>query len=164
VAFDLNNLKEQVQTIFDTANDTAAAYDLSTGLTTRVQKVLKLNPALIPVQANWYPYVSVWVDAKDVEPADFAGNQLMAKRQATVHLKVAGAVWENAVADEAVDEADNECEQLMENIEEILRRNPQLSATVTWQFPGRIQYYNASLGEGACLRAGVMDLEATVFY
>ena len=164
MALDLNNLKEQIQAVFQAANTTTAAHDLSSGLATRVQRVVKLNPALIPVQADWYPYVSVFVDNKQVEPADFAGTQLAAKRQAKVNLKIVGGVWNTLADDSEIDEADEDCESLMENIEEVLRRDPTIGGTVTWQFPERVQYYNASLGEGACLRAGVMDLEATVFY
>lgn len=166
MSLDLNLLKETLQNVFDAANTTTATRDLSTGLTTRVQRVVKLNPSLIPIQADWYPYVSIWIDSKDVEPADFAATQLAAKRKATVRLKVAGGVWETGVAvgAEGVDEADEDCESLMENIEEVLRGNPTVNGLVTWHFPVRTKYYNAPLEEGSCLRVGVLDLDATVFY
>lgn len=161
---DLNNLKEQVQTIFQAANTTTASTDLSSGLARRVRRVVKLNPALIPIQANWYPYVSVYIDSKDVTLEDFAGTQALAKRSAEVNLKIVGGVWNTLDNDDEVDEADEDCESLMENIEAILRDNPTLGNAALWSRPERIQYYNMGLGEGACLRAGVMDLKATIFY
>lgn len=166
MSINLNQFKEDLQTIFQAANTTTATRDLSSGLATRVQRVVKLNPSLIPIQADWYPYVSAYIDSKDVEPADFAGTQLAAKREARVKIKIVGAVWNTLTTtnEEDVDEADEDCESLMENIEEILRGNPTINGNAIWQFPERVQYYNAALGEGQGLRAGVLDLIATVFY
>ncbi len=164
MALDLNALKETLQTILSTANDTAAAYDLSTSLTTRVQRVVKLNPALINVQSNWYPFVSCYVESKDVELKDMVGTQLASKRQGDINLRIMGAVEVNLHADPETDEADDECEQLMENIEEVLRRNPTLDGRVLWQYPVRVKYYNQEVEEGACVRVGLLDLKATLLY
>lgn len=164
MALDLNALKETLQTILGDANTVTATYDLSTSLATRVQRVVKLNPALINVQSNWYPFVSCYVESKDVELKDMVGTQLASKRQGDINLRIMGAVEVNLHADPETDEADDECEQLMENIEEVLRRNPTLNSAVLWQYPVRVKYYNQEVEEGACVRVGLLDLTATLLY
>src|SRR3990167_2051134 len=153
MAVDLNNLKEQIQTIFETANTTTATADLSSGLETRVQSVLKINPARIPVQATWYPFVTCYIDSKEIELMDFAVNQTTAKRMAKIDLKIVGAVWNSSITDAAVDPADENCEDLMENIEEILRANPTLGGVATWSKPTLVTYHNVGLEDGAHIRA-----------
>jgi hypothetical protein len=161
---DLEAVKEKIQTVLQGANSVGAAYDLSQGMDPRVAHVLKVNPYLIPVQADWHPYVTCFVDSKELKPEDFAGTQSFAKRSAKVNVKVVGCVWNTLTDDPETDNADDECNQLMENIEEVLRRNPTLDGIATWHFPERVQYYNASLDEDTMLRAGILDLAVTVFY
>lgn len=164
MSIDLNNLKEQIQTIFEAANTTTASRDLSNGISKRVQKVLKINPARIPVQASWYPFVTTYIESKDVELVDFAKDQLTAKRKSIVELKVIGAVWNSSISDAASDPADEDCEDLMENIEEILRANPTIAGTCLWSYPTGVTYHNVGLDEGVHIRAGILNLEATIFY
>ena len=163
MALDLNNLKTQLQSIFEAANTTTATHDLSDDMAKRVQRVFKVNPEIIPIEADYYPYVSVRVESKRIEAADFAATQLAAKRQSVVMVKVYGGVWSTKIDDVEVDEADEECETLMENIEQVLRGNPTLNAVATWQFPSAVRYFSG-IGEGVHLRVGVMDLEVTVLY
>jgi hypothetical protein len=164
MSIDLNNLKEQIQTIFEAANTTTASRDLSSGLETRVQRVLKVNPARIPVQASWYPFVTIFIDNKSIIQDGIVKDQLTAKRRAKVDIKVIGAVWNSTVSDDETDSADEDCEDLMENIEEILRANSTLSGVATWSFPTNITYHSASLDEETHIRAGILNLEATIFY
>jgi hypothetical protein len=164
MSLDLNNLKEQIQTIFQTANTTTATQDLSSGLESRVQRILKVNPARIPIQATWYPFVTVYIDRKEVELTDFCKDKLTARRQATVDIKVIGAVWNSSITDDEVDPGDEDCEDLMENIEQVLRANPTLVGSVTWSKPTSVTYHNAELDEGVHIRAGIMNLEALIFY
>lgn len=163
---DLNSLKDQIQTIFETANTTTAAVDLSAGLPAgaRVARVLKVNPARIPVQSTWYPFVSVYVDSKDIELLDVAANQRMGKRKGTVAVKVIGAVWNSSISDDDEDPADEDCESLMENVENILRDNPTLNGIATWVTPTKVTYHNATLDEGNCVRAGILSLDVSVHY
>lgn len=179
MALDLNSLKEQIQAILQTANDAGATRDLSSGLANRVQRVLKINPNRIPVQADWYPYVTIFIDQKSVEMQDFGGSQMNAKRKGEISVKIAGVVVNSLLADAEVDEADDDCESLMENIEEILRANPQLGGSavgsavvgssqvgpiVSWSYPTKVTYHNATLAEGVHIRAGMLDLTVAVFY
>jgi hypothetical protein len=164
MSLDLNNLKEQMQSIFQTANTTTATRDLSNGLETRVQRVLKVNPGLIPPQASWYPYVTIFIDNKTIELTDFAKDQLSAKRKADVTIKVVGAIWNSTINDEEIDPADEDCEDLMENIEQILRANPTLGGIATWSKPTAVTYHSGKYGEEVHIRAGILDLEATLFY
>jgi len=164
MSIDLNNLKEQVQTILQAANTTTASTDLSSGLETRVQRVVKLNPGRIPVQASWYPFVSIYVDNKNVLLQDIARNQSTSKRRAEIGIKILGAVWNSTVNDEEVDPADDDCESLMENIEEILRANDTLNGSATWAHPNDVTYFNANLDEEAHIRVGILSMQASVFY
>jgi hypothetical protein len=164
MAIDLNNVKEQIQSILQTANTLTATQDLSSGLETRVQRILKVNPSRIPVAAHWYPFVTVYTDSKQIEAADFAKDQLSARRKAVLNLKLIGAVWNSTISDEEVDPADEDCEDLMENIEQILRANSTLAGVCSWSFPSGVTYHNANLDEGVHIRAGILDLQATVFY
>lgn len=164
MSIDLNNLKEQIQTIFEQANTTTASRDLSSGLETRVQRVLKINPARIPVQASWYPFVTIYIDNKAISPEGIAVNQANAKRKSVVDVKIIGAVWNSTISDDEADPADDDCDDLMENIEEILRSNSTLNGVATWAFPTEVTYHNASFDEETHIRAGILNLEATIFY
>lgn len=161
---DLDNLKTQIQSILETANTTTASPDLSSGLDTRVAKVLRVNPARIPIQATWYPYVTAFVERKDVELDSIAGDQRKARRMGTAEVKLVGGVWNSTLTDETEDPADNDCEKLMENIEDVLRDNPTLNGAVLWQRPKTVTFHNVSLDEGVHLRVGILSLEAKFYY
>lgn len=161
---DLNNIKEQIQTILADANTTTASVDLSGGLVTRVTRVLKLNPGRVPVQASWYPFVTTFIESKTVILQDIAATQQAAKRRSEVEVRILGAVWNSTFSDNEVDPSDDECEDLMENIEEILRRNNTLNGAVLWHMPSDVKYYNTNLDEETHIRIGVLSLKASVFY
>jgi hypothetical protein len=161
---DLNNLKEQLQSIFEAANTTTATTYLSSGLETKVQRLLKVNPNRIPVQADWYPFVTVFIDSKDIELKDFAVNQVTAKREGDVSVKVVGAVWNSTIDDAEVDPADEDCEALMESVEQVLRQNPTIAGVATWSYPTKVTYHNMSLDEGVHVRFGILNLQATILY
>lgn len=164
MSVDLNNLKEQIQNILGAANTTTASVDLSGGLVTRVQRVLKLNPGRIPVQASWFPFVTTMIESKEVVSQDIAATQLLAKRRAEVNLKIIGAIWNSTFLDNEVDPSDDECEDLMENIEEILRRNDSLNSSVIWHMVNNVTYYNSQYDEETHIRVGILSLKASVFY
>lgn len=156
---DFAGLKSAMKSIFNAANTTTgAAYDLSTGLVPRVKKVLSIHPQRLPIQVSFYPYVSLFVDSKDIEAASIAINQKNAKRSHVIHVKVVGAVRNSKVTDKTADMADDECEKLMENIEEILRRNPTLNGQCLWQMPDTCTYHNKAIDEESALRVGILNL------
>jgi len=162
---DLNNLKEQLQTILESANTTTASVDLSSGLERRIQRVLKVNPGRIPVQASWYPFVTIFIESKDIEIKNMAATQLNAKREGAVSVKIAGAIWNSTInGDNEVDPSDEDCESLMENIEEILRRNDTLNGAATWHAPTNVGYFNANLDEDTHVRVGILTLQTKIFY
>lgn len=164
MALDLKTLKTTMAGIFTTANDTAAAYDLSSGMDNRVSKVLTVNPTRIPIQASFYPCVTLFMSDKQIQDRSMAGNQQSGKRYSELNIKIAGVVWNSSVADPTKDASDDDCEHLMENIEEILRRNETLSGTVTWCYPSAVTYHQVNIDEQANLRAGIMNLKAKVLY
>jgi hypothetical protein len=161
---DLNNIKERIRTIFNTANTTTASVDLSASMTNRVNRVLKLNPLRLPIQASLYPLVTVFIDQKTMESATIARSQTDGKRRCTVSIKVVGAVWNANITDINEDPADEDLENLMENAEQILRNNPDINSTVTWAVPESCTYHETEMGEDAHLRAAILTLNGTVFY
>lgn len=164
---DLNGIKTELQSIFNSANTTTASpIDLSNSLTRRVQKVLSVHPEMIPVQASWYPFVTCYVRSKSVDHAksDIGVDQLQAKRKATINIDVVGAVFnQNTLANDK-DPADTDINYLMENVEYVLRTNPTLNSKVKWQLSNDISYYTAALNTTTHVRAGVLSLSATIFY
>lgn len=164
MALDLNGIKTQIQSLLDAANTTTASTDLSSGMETRVQQVLTLNPARIPVQATWYPFVTCYIDSKSMEDTTIARDQASGKRKAQVDVKIVGAVWNSTVTNANKDDADDDCESLMENIEQILRASPTLNDAVKWSFPTEVTYHNMALEEQTSIRAGILNLKATAFY
>lgn len=163
MAIDLNNIKTSIQSIFQTANTTTATNDLSNSLEDRVKEVMTLNPELIYIDTTRLPAVTCWIDKKTVDPDTIANTQAAAKRKATVTIKIAGLMFRTAIADYRTDESDDQAAILMENIEEILRNNSNLSSSVTWSFPTEVNYYTETQEE-TMYRVGILDLEAIVHY
>lgn len=162
MALDLNNIKTQFKSILDAANTTTAAYDLSTGLNTRVQTIAKVNPLKIPQYASYYPYVTAYVDTKDIEQTNINRNFKDAKFGADINLLIVGAVWEPQQSVFNEDEADEQIETLMENIEEIMRRNFTLNGTVKWCRVEKTEYHSLPIEEETHLRYGVSSLVVRV--
>ena len=164
MALDLNAIKTSIQTILDAANTTTAGTDLSNGLQTRVQSVMKINPSRIPVQSSLYPCVTNYISLKNIELKTIAKDQLTGKRRADIEIKIVGIVWNNVVSAASTDEGDDDCESLMENIEQILRGNPTLSGTVLTQLPTAVTFHSVGVDEQAHLRAGIMNLKVLAEY
>lgn len=163
---DIPNLKEQIRWILDQNNTTTSSVlDLSAGLTNRVQRVAKLNPEKIPLQATQLPAVTVTTNRKVIEEKTIAVNQLNGKRRAEVYFTIYGLVWnDNFSADIYNDAASDDLELLMENTERILRSYHDLGSTVKWQFPTDVEYFNVKIDEQTHFRVGFLDLKVTVFY
>ncbi len=164
MSINLGGIKTQFKSIMDTANTTTAAFDLSSGLNTRVRKVLKVNPARIQPQASFFPWVTVFVDRKAVEHTTIAKDQITARRAGEVALSVVGAVWEPVITDVTADAADDNIETLMENVEEIVRRNFKLNNTVNWSKVEDVAYHSFPLDEQTHMRVGVMRITCRVDY
>lgn len=162
---DLNGLKTAIKSILDTANTTTGSpIDLSQNLNDRVQQVLKVHPGRISIQASFYPYITMFIDDKAIELASIARNQVSAKRLAELEINIVGAVSENIITSVNADDADEEIEALMENIEEVLRSNDTVNSTVKWAKPTRVNYHGAAFDEESIIRAATMTFNATVEY
>jgi hypothetical protein len=165
VAIDLNGIKSAIKNVLDTANDTGAAYDLSAGMSKRVQRVLKVNPLNVPMQASFYPFVTVFVQRKTINLDTMAGDQLKGRRTAEISFSVVGSVWEQTVPNVDEVKADNQIEMLMENIEEVIRRDYKLNNTVLWSRPSSIEYHSYPMrDDSAHLRIGELNLLCKVQY
>ena len=164
MAIDLAGVKTAFKNILDTANTTTAAYPLSTGMATTVQKVLKIDPAKIRPQASFFPFCTIYTDSKSVTLDSINTSQQIAKRTAEVSFNVVGAVWSPIITDITEDQGSEEIELLMENIEEIVRRNFKLSGTCLWTKPVSVSYGSVRFGTTDQARIGVMELQARIQY
>jgi len=162
---DLNNIKSELRSLFNSANTTTAnPIDLSSSLTRRVQKVLSVHPEFIPIQASHYPCVTCYISNKSMPSNDIAKDQLNSKRRGDISIDVVGAVFNQNFLDITKDPADEDINYLMENIELILRSSPSLNGSVLWQNPTSCEYYSTVLNSQVHLRVGILKLEASIFY
>ena len=158
MAVNISDIKTQFKSIMDAANIVGATYYLSTGMNKPVNKVFKVNPLKIPITATKYPYVTIYSDIKDIQQTNINTTFKIAKFGANLSMLVVGGVWETKVTNETEDNADEEIEKLMENIEEILRRNHTLNGTVKWCKLERVEYHTLPISEDVHIRYGVGNL------
>ena len=164
-AINISDIKETIRYVINEANTTTGTpIDLSGSLSTRVKSVLKLNPEAIQLDANIFPYVTVFLSKKDIENKTIARDQATGKRQARLTFTIVGCVWNDLTADYRVDPADEDIEKLMENIEVILRHYSSLNNNCNWQFPTGVTYHTSPVAERSHVRVGIMDLQVTVYY
>lgn len=162
---DLNGIKTQLKSILDSANTTTASpVDLSNGLSTRVQRVMKIHPEMIMPQESFWPLVTCYINSKSIDPGDIASSQINAKRKCEIDVHVVGAVFNQNVTSSDEDPADEDINKLMENVEYILRSNSTLNNKVLWQFPEMVEYYSARLDMENSIRFGILKLTAKAFY
>ena len=163
---DIATIKTNIKSILDTANTTTGSpIDLSSGLSNRVQQVFKVNPNRIPIQADLFPFVTCFLNDKEIDQITMGhGTQTNALRQAVISISIMSAVCESAVSDITADTADENIEKLMENVEEILRSNTTISSSVNWAMPTNITYHTIQWDEETHVRASLMNLNCKVFY
>lgn len=164
----LNTIKDKVRQILVEANTGSSAnQDLSENMRERVKKVLTLNVERLPIQPSFFPCITMFYDSKRITLQDISRTQKQGKRRAEIDLKIVGIVYhtdlEN-IGDEYTDQADNECENLMENIEQVLRENPDLKNTALYSNITDTTYHNYPVSEGAYMRAGISNLRIVIFY
>lgn len=165
---DLPGLKAAVKTLLDGANTTTGSpIDLSQSLADRVKQVLQINVEKMPIQPSFFPYVTMFYESKQIELSDTAARQLNGRRTGLAELKIVGCVWiddMNTANYDIKDLADNECELLMENVEQVLRSDPTMAGKCLSSHPTAVTYHNFRNQEGAHLRAGIMNLRVRFFY
>lgn len=162
-ALNLTGIKNGIKSVLDTANDALATYDLSTSMNRRVQQIITYSPLSIAPQASYYPLVAIEVDTKNISHQAIAKNQANAKRRADVIFNIYGITWEPITTNISKDAADDQVEQLMENIEVILRADYTLNSTVDYYIPLNVRYHSA-MDEETHYRAGIYQLQASVYY
>lgn len=164
MAIDLSQLKSDIRGLLNTANSTGASYDLSSGLSKRIVSVNSYNPEKLKPEGNLFPSVFVWTAAKRVNLETIYLTLAAGKRKAEVLFNVAGIVWVPYTTTLTGDPADNDCERLMENIEEILRANDTLGGLAKWHLTSDVTYHSAPYGEEMHMRVGLLSLRVTVHY
>lgn len=163
----ITDIKEKLQGFFLDANTVGASpIDLSSGLSTRVRTVYKVNPERIQMNASLYPLVTIFIDDKDIKQATIAKNKLTAKKEGIISVKIVGAVWNDSFTEYDEDPADDDCENLMENIEYILDAHTMVlnAPIVTMQQASRVTYHSYGMTENNHLRFGIMDLQLKAYY
>jgi len=161
----LNGIKNAVKNILDAANTTTGSpVDLSANLTNRVSKVLTVNPDLIPIQDDYFPCVTVHYDSKSMNQDTIAQTMTNAKRKAELILDINAAVIDYNIDSPANDSSSDQIEYLAENIEEILRANPDLSATAKWSMVDSADYYGTALDQETSFRGVKLSLKVTQWY
>jgi hypothetical protein len=163
---DISNIKTQIKSILDVANTTTAAVDLSGGMDRRVQQVLKVHPLKVPIDPGSFPWVSMYIDSKEIEQLTMghAGSQASALRSAELVVHLACAVQEPLITSVKEDQGDENCEKLMENVEEIIRSNTNLNSSVDWCFPDTAEYHDEPWDERNFIRGALLPLRCKVFY
>lgn len=163
----IDTIKTNIKSILDAANTTTGTpIDLSSGLNTRVSRVLKIHPGRIPIQPSFYPYVTMYVTKIDVEQITMGqrGSQASALRQGLVNLDIVGCCYEPFFTDINEDQGQENVEKLMQNIEEVLRSSPSLNYTSTaWVIPQSHEFAE-TYSEEAHLRAGIYTVQFKVHY
>lgn len=161
----IHNIKESIRFILDQANTaTSSSVDLSSGLDTRVRSIFKLNPEKIQPQPSLFPCVTVFCDRKEIEQKDINTSMVVGRRRAKVHIKIVGILWNDQVSNIRYDDADDDIEQLMENVEAVLRHYATLGNNCNWQLPEDVTYHSVQYDEQTHMRVGVLGLVASVFY
>jgi hypothetical protein len=165
---DLSGIKTSIKTILDGANTTTGSpIDLSDSLVTRVNQVLQINVERIPVQPSFFPCITMFYESKSVELKDIGATMLAGKRDCDLSLKLVGIVWidnMNTTNFQYKDLADNECEQLMENIEQVLRKDPTLEGKCLWSKTTEVTYHTFQVSEESHMRAGIMNYSIRALY
>lgn len=164
MSLDIGSIKTAFKTALDSFNTTTAAYDLSTGLSKRVKNIFTVKPNTENMNASVLPAITIWTERKNVDMAGICKDQLNAKRKATITFNIAGVMWNSNFTNAATDNADNDIEKLMENIEEVLRRNDKLGNTVLWQHPTDITYHDLARSEVEHYRIGIANITCVVIY
>lgn len=166
-----DTIKTNLKSILDAANTTTGSpIDLSANMNTRVARVLKIDPKRIPIQPSHFPYVTMFVQNKEIRQITMGnkGSQASALREGILSLVVVGCCYEPFFTDINEDQGSENVERLMENIEEILRSNPSLNHTSTsWILTDNgmnIQYDDIRYDEETHLRAGILTLDFKVHY
>lgn len=164
---DIDGIKSAVKSILDAANTTTGSpIDLSSGLATRVNRVLKVDPNRIMIQPSFYPFITIVASDKQLQQTSIGvgGNMTNAKRQADLTLDIFCACHEPFVTNINEDQGAENAEKLAENIEEILRANTTLNSTVKWSVPRETIWDNAQVDEETNLRAAIIPLVCRVYY
>jgi hypothetical protein len=161
----ISTIKTAIQSILLGANTTTASPDLSYNLidSKRINQVLKVNVEKILPQPSFFPCVTVFLDTKKTEMLSMGKNGATAKRKAILDFKVVGIIYEDNYTSNLTEPVDEDINQLMENVEEILRANPTLNSNVLNAMPTGISYYNLP-EEQTNFRIGIMDFEVTTLY
>lgn len=165
---DLSGIKTEVKSILDTANTTTGSpIDLSDSLTSRIRQVLQINIEKMPIQPTFFPCVTMFYDSKKIELQDIGATMLSGRRRADIDLKIVGLVWidnMNTANFQYKDLADNECEQLMENVEQVLRNDPTLNGKCVWSKSTDTSFHTFPVSEDSHMRAGIMTYKITAMY
>lgn|SRR3990167_3233214 len=137
---DLSTIKTNIQSILANANTTTASDYLSQSVSTKVAYIGKVNPSLIMLHSEKYPFVTSYIDGYDITSETHARDQATGIRMATIDLKIIAGVWNPNFSSQSTDQGSEDLERLMQNIENILRNNTSLTNSVDYQKPLDVKF------------------------
>lgn len=139
----VKTFKDSVLNLIEKNNTTTSSYDISSGLSTRVQRITGSNSKKQPVYSFQYPCVFVEVK-NDTESILTLGN--LARRGIEVNMDVVAVIDYGIGLDEAREESDDEMLLLCDNLKNLFRNFITLSGTVdSLECPGST--YDADYAE-----------------
>ena len=161
---DLNNIKTQIKSLLDAANTITASTDLSGNMSTRIQKVLTVHPQKVPPQASFYPYVTSFIENKDISQDTMAISLAKGKRFAKVTVSIVSACFHSPITSNLDDPTEKDINYVMESIEQILRDDTTLNGACKWHLPQKVDYFDVFKGDAPFLKYGELKIIANIQY
>lgn len=161
---DITGIKSEIKNIFTAFNTTTALHYLSQSLTTKVNSIMTRSPNTLMFNSDVLPAIAIFPSDKSVQLQDICKNQIVGKRKGIVNFEIAAFLWNSDHTSYDVDNSDNDIEKLMENIEEVLRHNPDLNGYVTYQHPTNVTYHDLKLSEEENYKVGMLTLQCVKMY
>lgn len=127
MAVDVLSIKNSLKNLLEKNNTNTSNYDISTDLVSRVKKISSANSKKLPVLKLDYPVV--FVELKNNKDSHIEmGNT--ARRDTEISIDIVPVIDYGMGTTEAQENSDDECFQLSQNIQYLLRNYITLSSTV----------------------------------
>jgi hypothetical protein len=141
MALNLSSVTSSLKTLLLNNNTTTSSYDISSGLTTRVQKIAIGDPTILPIANTEYPAVTIHLKNK-TEQFSQIGRSGNTKRDIELDYQITPITYSGAGVGTGMETAVLECYKLSGNIENLMRNSIDMSlgAYVEWILPSEVEY------------------------
>lgn len=164
MSFDFATKLNAVYNALAEANTTTAAYDLSTGMATRVKYIEKDDPAVRPAREDEHPFIWLWIDRADqkFDEIGVVSGTGITKRM-TVQYKVLATIHKAGMTTQHKT-ALNEMYVFARNIVQIFQTAYTLSDTCMWIIPRGVEFLPPVGMGGNYIKGAIIDLEAEYLF